>query len=65
MPKLKSLVRRRRALNEVLAPYPPQKQTRYISVEMLRVERAVLRRLKSVLCSIAPLNRKPFAIETS
>jgi hypothetical protein len=43
MPKLKSLVRRRRALNEVLAPYPPQKQTRYISIETLRVERAELR----------------------
>jgi hypothetical protein len=50
MPKLKSLVRRRRALNEVLAPYPPQKRTRYISIEMFTVERAELGDL------IAPLD---------
>jgi hypothetical protein len=32
---------------------------------MFTVERAGLRILKSALHSIAPLNRKPFAIETS
>jgi hypothetical protein len=56
---------RARTWDPLIKRYTVCNSTRNNFIEMFTVERAELRSLKSVLHSIAPLNRKPFAIEAS